>query len=114
MYGAPGTVSALRDGMTQRSTILKAVTVATVLLIAAVVLPHAAEAQARGTLQATARVVDTRTTAAGLEAARGVLQAIIAPGRPEQPAAPTVALVSVTQRPDARAALVVTIDYSRN
>jgi hypothetical protein len=91
------------------SGILKAISVATVLLLGALVTPATAEAQARGTLQATATVVDTRTSFASLDAARNAL-------RPagEQQAVETVAQVS-TQRPEDRpGVVVVTIDYSRN
>ena len=95
--------------------IIKAVSVATVLLVGGIVLPHTAEAQARGTLQATATVVDTRTSFASLEAARGAVGYSVAPGTAAQPTASTVAQISV-QRPNQSrpAALIVTIDYSRN
>jgi hypothetical protein len=97
-----------------RSSIIKAVSVATVLLVAVLALPRAAEAQARGTLQATATVVDTRTSFASLEVARSAVQAAVAPQTRNQSVASTVAQVSVS-RPESRpSALVVTIDYSRN
>jgi hypothetical protein len=98
-----------------RASILKAVSVATVLLVGTLTLAHPAEAQARGTLQATATVVDTRTSFASLEVARGAVQSVVAPSSlGSQSAAVTVAQVSVS-RPESRpGALVVTIDYSRN
>lgn len=97
-----------------RSSILKAVSVATVLFVGAAVLPRAAEAQARGTLQATATVVDTRASFTSLAAVRNIVQAAVAPRMAAPASASTVAQVTV-QRPESRAAaLVVTIDYSRN
>jgi hypothetical protein len=97
-----------------RSSILKAVSVATVLVVGILVLPRAAEAQARGTLQATATVVDTRTSFASLDVARTAVQFAVAPQTRSQSAVSTVAQVSVS-RPESRpSALVVTIDYSRN
>jgi hypothetical protein len=76
-----------------------------------VAIPSAAEAQARGSLQASARVVDTRTSFAALEAARTALQpsAVVAQSRVN-----TVAQVSVQRLEERRGAVVVTIDYSRN
>ncbi len=91
----------------------KAVSVATVLLVGATVLPRVAEAQARGTLQATATVVDTRTSFASLDAARNAVQATLAPRGAAPVAVSTVAQVSV-RRADDQTALVVTIDYARN
>jgi hypothetical protein len=91
-----------------RFSYLKVLKVAVVVALAVVALPIAAEAQARGSLQATATVVDTRPSFDALQAARAVLQ----------PAAnntvATVAQVSV-ERPAGRpGTIVVTIDYSRN
>ena len=83
-------------------------------LVAALSVPRAAEAQSRGTLQATATVVDTRVSFASLEAARVALVATVNPRAVRDSAVSTVAYVSV-QRPSAAPnALVVTIDYSRN
>ena len=97
-----------------RSSIIKAVSVATVLFVGMLALPRAAEAQARGTVQATATVVDTRTSFASLEVARSAVQSAVAPQTRNQSAASTVAQVSVS-RPDSRPSeIVVTIDYSRN
>jgi hypothetical protein len=89
--------------------ILKVLSVVTVLLVGAVFAPRTAEAQARGTVQASATVVDTRTSFASLEAARNALR----PASAQQRVA-TVAQVTV-QRPEERpTAVVITIDYSRN
>lgn len=90
------------------SGILKAISVLTVLLLGAV-LPRTAEAQARGTLQATATVVDTRVSFSSLEAARVAL-------RPEAQRAQveTVAQVRVERPTERPSAVVVTIEYSRN
>ena len=83
-------------------------------LLAVSSFPRTAEAQGRGTLQATAIIVDTRTGVASMEAARTLVLATVAPEAIRQRAVSTVAQVSV-QRPQARpSALVVTIDYARN
>ncbi|HXM38486.1 MAG TPA: hypothetical protein VN908_07480 [Gemmatimonadales bacterium] len=97
-----------------RFEIIKAVSVATLLLVGALIMPRAAEAQARGTLQATATVVDTRASFASLEAARGAVQSVVAPRTTAQRIEAMVAQVSVQRPQDRPAALVVTIDYSRN
>ena len=89
--------------------ILRAISVATVMLLGAVLLPRAAEAQARGTLQATATVVDTRVSFTSLEAARNALR----PAADRQAVA-TVAQVRVQRPADRPSAVVVTIEYSRN
>jgi hypothetical protein len=66
-----------------------------------------AEAQARGTLQATATVVDTRQ---GFEALSAVRQALT----DSQSTVTTVAQISA-ERPAAKpSTVVVTIDFSRN
>jgi hypothetical protein len=83
------------------------------MLLGVVAMPRVAEAQARGTLQATATVVDTRTSFASLEVVRVAVQSAIS--RQAVPAtASTVAQVSVRRAGERSAALVVTIDYSRN
>ncbi len=70
-----------------------------------------AEAQARGSLQATATVVDTRQ---GFEALSAVRQAITNSRIESQSAVATVAQVS-TERPVSKpSTLVVTVDFSRN
>lgn len=89
--------------------ILKVLSVATVLLVGAAFAPCTADAQARGTLQATATVVDTRTSFASLEAARNALRPSA-----DRRAVATVAQVSVQRAEQRPSAVVVTIDYSRN
>jgi len=96
-----------------RWTIGKAVSVATVALLA-MTLPRAAEAQARGTMQATATVVDTRQ---GFEALSRVQQVV----RSESRTKSAVVVASVAQVSAVRTlatvggpSLVVTVDYSRN
>ncbi|HEV8381373.1 MAG TPA: hypothetical protein VGQ29_07305 [Gemmatimonadales bacterium] len=70
-----------------------------------------AEAQGRGTLQATATVVDTRQ---GFEALSAVQSAVTDSRIETHNAVATVAVVS-TARPVAEPQkLVVTVDYSRN
>jgi hypothetical protein len=97
---------------------LKALTVAALAVLGAAALPAAAEAQARGTLQATATVVDTRQGFGALDAARTAVRSATdfrtdsRIGNPE--AVATVAQVFV-ERPTSRpSTIVVTIDYSRN
>jgi hypothetical protein len=91
----------------------RAISVATVLLIGSTILPRVAEAQARGTLQATATVVDTRTSFAALDVARIALQSAVS-HQPVLTATATVAQVSVSRSEDRAAAILVTISYSRN
>jgi hypothetical protein len=70
-----------------------------------------AEAQARGTLQASATVVDTRQ---GFEALSVVRQTVTNSRIERQHAVTTVAQIS-TQRPAAQpSTMVVTVDFSRN
>ena len=67
-----------------------------------------AEAQARGTLQATATVVDTRQ---GFEALSAVRQAVTTSTLQNQSPVATVAQVSTVKNQNA---VVVTVDFSRN
>jgi len=70
-----------------------------------------AEAQARGTLQASATVVDTRQ---GFEALSAVRQAVTNSRTQSAPAVSTVALIS-SERPASKpSTVVVTVDFSRN
>jgi hypothetical protein len=70
-----------------------------------------AEAQARGTVQATATVVDTRQ---GFEALSAVRQAVTNSRIQSEPAVATVAQIS-TERPVSKpSTVVVTVDFSRN
>jgi hypothetical protein len=70
-----------------------------------------AEAQARGTVQATATVVDTRQ---GFEALSAVRQALTDSRIESQSTVATVAQVS-TARPVAKpSTVIVTVDFSRN
>jgi hypothetical protein len=69
-----------------------------------------AEAQARGTLQATATVIDTRQ---GFEALSAVRQAVTNSRTENKEAVATVALVS-TERSLAEQKVVVTVDFARN
>jgi len=100
-----------------RFSYLKAMGVGILVVLGGAVLPAAAEAQARGTLQASATVVDTKQGFSALDAARSAVRSSTDSrldsriGR--QDTVTTVAQVSV-QRPTDRSALLVTIDYSRN
>lgn len=101
-----------------RFSYLKALSTAALVALGAVALPVVAEAQARGTLQATATVVDTRQGFGALDAARSAVRSVAnsrTDSRNRSPeAVATVAHVSV-ERPMTRpSTVVVTIDYSRN
>lgn len=80
----------------------------------AVLRPATAEAQARGTLQVFAQVVDTKASSEGLQAARVALGQVATGAVPSQAsAASTLAQVRVARAPEGRSDLVVTIDYSK-
>jgi hypothetical protein len=94
--------------------VLKALTVAVLTVVGAVALPAAAEAQARGTLQATATVVDTRQSFGALDAARQAVRSATDSRIGNVESVATVAQVSVDRAANRPSALIVTIDYSRN
>jgi hypothetical protein len=101
-----------------RFSYLKALTLGVLVVIGGVGLPAAAEAQARGTLQATATVVDTKQGFGALDAARSAVRAAadsrLDPGIRSYGTVATVAQISVARPANRPSALVVTIDYSRN
>jgi len=101
-----------------RFSYLKAVVLGAVVVSGAAALPAAAEAQARGTLQATATVVDTRQGFGALDAARTAVRSATDSRLDSRigslDAVATVAQVSVERPADRPSSLVVTIDYSRN
>ena len=70
-----------------------------------------AEAQARGTLQATATVVDTRQ---GVEALSAVRQSLTDSRIQSTSTVTTVAQISTARPATKPSAIVVTVDYSRN
>ena len=77
--------------------------------------PLSAEAQARGTLQVTAQVVDTKPSFDGLQAARVALRHAAAGTQTASIATvSTLAQVSIAEPATGRSDLVVTIDYSKN
>jgi hypothetical protein len=82
--------------------------VAVLVVVALTLVGRNAEAQARGTLQATATVVDTRQ---GFEALSAVRQALTDSKIQSQSTVATVAHVS-TER--AVSKVIVTVDFSRN
>src|SRR5438128_6454042 len=99
----------------RRSAITRAVVA--VLVFGAVWLgrPLSAEAQARGTLQLTAQVVDTKASFDGLQAARVALRhAAAGTQNANIDTVSTLAQVSIAQPATGRSDLVVTIDYSKN
>jgi hypothetical protein len=101
-----------RDVTKRTRIIAKVVTAVTIPILALGIAPIVAEAQARGTMQVSARVVVMDDAVRALDAARAALSNLAgqpAPRRPET--APTVARVSVARDPRS---IVVTIDYSRS
>ncbi len=85
--------------------------VAVLVVGALTLMGRDAEAQARGTLQATATVVDTRQ---GFEALSAVRQAVTNSSTQSEHAVSTVALIS-SERPASKpSTVVVTVDFSRN
>ena len=96
----------------------KVLAVVGLVVLGGAALPGAAEAQARGTLQARATVVDTKQAFGALDAARAALQAATDSRLDSRigshDAVTTVAQVSVERRANQSSALLVTIDYSRN
>ena len=99
----------------RRSTLARVIVVAVVLGAAWLSRPVHAEAQARGTLQVTAQVIDTKASLDGLQAARSALrQAAAGTQSSDLDTVPTLAQVSVARPPQGRSELVVTIDYSKN
>lgn len=85
--------------------------VAVLVVGALTLIGRDAEAQSRGTLQATATVVDTRQ---GFEALSVVRQTVTNSRTQSQHTVATVAQIS-TERPAAQpSTLVVTVDFSRN
>ena len=97
---------------------LKVLAVVGLVVLGGAALPAAAEAQARGTLQATATVVDTRQGFGALDAARAAVRSATDSRLDSRigslDTVATVAQVSVERAADRRSAVIVTIDYSRN
>jgi len=83
--------------------------IAIVVAFGVIGLPQSAATQARGSVQATAIVVDMRVSYASLEGVRHALQ----PSVNRMPAN-TVAEVRVQRRKNRPRDLIVTIEYSRN
>jgi hypothetical protein len=96
------------------SPIARMVAVALVFGTAWLARPIHAEAQARGTLQVTAQVVDTKASFDGLQAARVALQQVAAGKNPSIDTVSTLAQVSVGRPAVGPSDVVVTIDYSKN
>lgn len=99
----------------RRSDVMRGVVVAILVLGAGMLRPAAAQAQARGTLQVTAQVVDIKASSQALQVARATLFSSTAgPGASARDAVSTLAQVSVAYPTAERAGVVVTIDYSKN
>jgi YbbR domain-containing protein len=80
-------------------------------VVALTMVGRDAEAQARGSLQATATVVDTRQ---GFEALSVVQQSLTSSKIERRSTVATVAQISTAHPSTQPSAVVVTIDYSRN
>jgi len=93
---------------------LKTVAVAALVVVGTALQPVTAEAQARGTLQATATVVDTRPSFDGLRAAQAAVSTFSGSTVTVRDSVQTVAQVSVQLRPAQSRDLVVTVDFLRN
>jgi len=99
----------------RRSAVARALVVGLVLGAAWLGRPVNAKAQARGTLQVTAQVIDTKASFDGLNAARVALrQAAAGTQGTNIETVSTLAQVSVARLPQGRSELVVTVDYSKN
>ena len=85
--------------------------VAALVVGALTLMGRDAEAQARGTLRASATVVDTRQ---GFEALSAVRQAVTNSPIQSEHAVATVAQVSAVRPVSKPSTLVVTVDFSRN
>jgi hypothetical protein len=84
------------------------------LVGASTLLPVAAQAQARGTLQVYAQVVDTKVSSDGLNAAKAALRQAPSTAAAAQSAVSTLARVSIAYATQQRPTVVLTIDYSSN
>ncbi len=85
--------------------------VAVLVVGALTLMGQDAEAQARGTLQATATVVDTRQ---GFEALSAVRQVLTASRVESQSTVATVAQISTEHPVSKPTTIVVTVDFARN
>ena len=84
------------------------------LVAGSTLLPAAAQAQARGTLQVSAQVVDAKVSYDGLEVAKATLHQATSTSGVAQAGVTTLARVSVAYATEQRPTVVVTIDYSSN
>ena len=99
----------------RRSAFTRTLVACLVFAAAWFVRPINAEAQARGTLQVTAQVIDTKPSSDGLQAARVAVQHGTMGARASRlDTVQTLAQISVAQPSQGRSDLVVTIDYSKN
>lgn len=94
-------------------SVVKVVAMGFTLALAGLILPAVAKAQNRGTLQVSARVVDSRPSFAALEATRAVAQGLSGGRSTVRETVSTVAQISVERKPATRE-VVITVDYSKN
>jgi hypothetical protein len=97
-------------GAAGRFSIPKVLALAAFAALGLAARPAVAKAQARGTLQATATVVDTRPSFEAIEVARAAIRAAVTSGADSRTQSQQT-VVTVARMPSA---LVVTIDYARN
>ena len=93
---------------------MKTVAFLALAAVATALKPVTADAQARGTLQAVATVVDTRPSFDGLRAAQAAVSSWSGSAVAGRDSVQTVAQVSLQPRPAQSRALVVTVDFLRN
>ena len=101
-------------GSRNRSPMSRIWWVAVLLVGGATLLPVAAQAQARGTLQVYAQVVDSKVSSDGLKAAKAALRDAPSTSGAARAAVPTLARVSIAYATEQRPTVVLTIDYSSN
>jgi hypothetical protein len=111
----------LKVAAADRKSILRVAATLLTLSGVGLILPALAEAQSRGTLQATATVVDANPSIQTLGAARSAISRWVNPGTKSSADVATLAQVSVNLQPASehpvareRQALVVRIDYLNN
>jgi len=104
-----------------RFSYLNTLAVGALVLLGAAAFPGTAEAQARGTLQASATVVDARQGFGALDAARSAVRSAqsatdsrLDSRNGSRDTVATVAQISLERSTTRPRTVVVTIDYSRN
>lgn len=97
-----------------RVSIPRVIAAAALLAAGSLLRPAAAEAQARGTLQVSAQVVDSKVGSDGLQAARVALRQAATGTAAVQIAPATLAQIRLAPSRELPGSLVVTVDYSKD